>query len=311
MSTRSSVQTADSTPRPARTAPSAHPARATRCTEALRDIAEDCTVLSEALLLSAYGVAAPNTELLQRLVDLRDLVDEAIGVVIVRQRAQGEPLADLAPIARRTEDRLRKKYDPPSVDRALATRRRPKPVTPAQSAATAADTPILRRPGQRLACALTRMRNGSGRRQREIAEQMGVHESYVSRMLSGQRDLSWRHVRIICEVCGVDPELMKPLWEAAADVQPSNAEDPVQYLHTYMQGLHYALASPEPAVILAAAQHTISADDLDRALYGPGVPDWPVIDRLTVLLQSLPNITRPLWRRAQAAAESRPIATFS
>ncbi|MGW5330885.1 helix-turn-helix domain-containing protein [Streptomyces sp. NPDC004014] len=311
MSTRSNAQTADSTPRPARSAAPAHRARATRCTEALRDIAEDCTVVSEALLLTAYNAASPNTELLQRLVSLRDLADEAIAVVVVRQRAQGEPLADLAPILELTEDRLRKKYDPPSVDRALAVRRRPKPVTSAQSAAAAADTPILRRPGQRLACALTLMRNGSGRRQREIAEQMGVHESYVSRMLSGQRDVSWRHVRIICDVCGVDPELMKPLWEAAAGVQPSNTEDPVQYLRTYLQGLHYALGSPDPELILAAAQRTISADDLDRAMSGPGVPDWPVIERLTVLLQSLPNITRPLWRRAQAAAESAPTATAS
>ncbi|MFD8393029.1 helix-turn-helix domain-containing protein [Streptomyces sp. NPDC059680] len=66
------------------------------------------------------------------------------------------------------------------------------------------------------------MKEGSGRRQRELAEQMGVHESYVSRMLSGQREVSWRHVRIICEECGIDPRLMKPLWEAAANVQPSN-----------------------------------------------------------------------------------------
>ncbi|KAF3469976.1 helix-turn-helix transcriptional regulator [Streptomyces sp. Tu 3180] len=311
MSTRSRVQTADNAPRPARTAPSADPARARRCTEALRDIAEDCTVVSESLLLNAYSAAALNTELLQRLVALRDLVDEAIGVVVVRQRAQGEPLADLAPIAKRTEDRLRKKYDPPSVDRALATRRRPNPATPAHNTEAAADTPILRRPGQRLASALTRMKEGSGRRQREFAEKMGVHESYVSRMLSGQRDPSWKHVKIICDVCGVDPEWMKPLWEAAADVQPSNANDPVTYLRTYLQGLHYALGSPDPEVILTAAQHTISAHDLSRALYGPGVPDWPVIDRLTVVLQSLPTITRPLWRRAQAAAESAPTDTLN
>ncbi|MGW2103631.1 helix-turn-helix domain-containing protein [Streptomyces olivaceoviridis] len=311
MSTRSRAQMADGTPRPARSAPSVDPSRARRCTEALRDIAEDCTMVSEDLLLSAYSAATPNTELLQRLVSLRDLVDEAIGVVVVRHRAQGEPLADLAPIASRTEDRLRRKYDPPSVDRALATRRRPQPTIAAHSAAAAAGTPVLRRPGQRLACALTRMKDGSGRRQRELAEQMGVHESYVSRMLSGQRDLSWRHVRIICDACGVDPELMKPLWEAAARVLPSNADDPVEYLRTYLQGLHYALGSPDPRIILAAAQHTISADDLDRALHGPGVPDWPVIDRLTVVLQSLPNIARPLWRRAQAAAESGPAATSS
>ncbi|MEV5342017.1 hypothetical protein AB0K93_26565 [Streptomyces sp. NPDC052676] len=96
---------------------------------------------------------------------------------------------------------------------------------------------------------------------------------------------------------------MKPLWAAAAGVQPSDTEDAVTYLRTYLQGLHHALGSPDPEVILTAAQHTISAHDIDRALYGPGVPDWPVIDRLTVALQSLPTITRPLWRRAQSAAE--------
>ncbi|MER6565124.1 hypothetical protein ABT288_02725 [Streptomyces sp. NPDC001093] len=97
MSTRSNVQTADGTPRPARSAPAVDSARATRCTEALCDITEDCTVVSETLLLSAYRVGTPNTDLLQLLVSLRDVVDEAIGVVVVRQRAQGEPLADLEP----------------------------------------------------------------------------------------------------------------------------------------------------------------------------------------------------------------------
>ncbi|MCN9240402.1 helix-turn-helix domain-containing protein [Streptomyces sp. RY43-2] len=311
MSTRSHAQTADGTRRPARSVPSASPARATRCTEALRDFAEDCTVVSEALLSSAYSAAVPNTELLQRLVSLRDLVDEAIGVVVVRQRAQGKPLAELAPIARITEDRLRRKYDPPSVDHSLTIRHRPKPVTPAQPAAAADGTPTPSRPSRRLAAALTRMRNSSNRRQRELAQQMGVDESYVSRMLSGQRDPSWKHVRTICEMCGTDPKRMKPLWEAAADVQPSNSDDPVQYLRTYLQGLHYALNSPDAEGILAATQYTISADDLDRALHGPGVPEWSVIDRLTVVLQSRTTITRPLWRRAQAAAENDPTTASS
>ncbi|MFF5860779.1 helix-turn-helix domain-containing protein [Streptomyces sp. NPDC012751] len=311
MSTRSRAQTAASIPRPARPAPSADSARAARCTEALRDIAEDCTVVSEDLLLSAYSAATPNTDLLQRLVSLRDLVDEAIGAVVVRQRAQGKPLAELEPIAKRTVDRLRKKYSPESVDHALANRPRPKPATTAHNATAVAEAPALRRPAQRLACALTRMKKSSGRSQRELAERMSVHESYVSRMLSGQRPLSWMHVRIICQVCGTDPQLMKPLWEAAADVQPSNTDDPVRYLRLYLQGLHYALGSPEAETTLASAQHTITADDLGRALYGPGVPDWPVIYRLTLALHSLPAHTQPLWRRARAAAENDFTATFT
>ncbi|MBZ6100582.1 hypothetical protein KVH14_35490 [Streptomyces olivaceus] len=67
------AQATDAAPRPARAVASADAARARRCTEALRDIAEDCTVVSEALLLGAYSVAPPNTDLLQRLISLRDL----------------------------------------------------------------------------------------------------------------------------------------------------------------------------------------------------------------------------------------------
>ncbi|MFE1782427.1 hypothetical protein ACFW9F_07510 [Streptomyces sp. NPDC059506] len=62
---------------------------------------------------------------------------------------------------------------------------------------------------------------------------------------------------------------------------------------------------------LASAQHAITADDLGRALYGPGVPDWPVIYRLTLALHSLPAHTQPLWRRARAAAENDFTATFT
>ncbi|MFF3505356.1 helix-turn-helix domain-containing protein [Streptomyces sp. NPDC003247] len=322
MSTRSRLQTADNASRPVRSAPAAgpargrsapaaDPARARRCTEALRDIAEDCTVVSESLLLNAYSADAPNTELLQLLVNLRELVDEAVGVVVVRQRAQGEPLAELEPTTGLTQDRLRKKYNPASVDRALAARRRPRPATPAHSNETATGAPTLRHPRQRLAAALTRMKEGSGHRQRQLAVMMDIDESYASRMLSGQRTTHWKYAKTICEACGVEPELMKPLWEVAAGVQPPETEDPVTYLRTYLQGLHYAFGSPDPQIILAAAQHALSADDLDRALHGPGVPDWPVIDRLTFALQSLPNVARPLWRRAQSAAENSPTDTHS
>ncbi|TGZ12344.1 hypothetical protein DV517_74390 [Streptomyces sp. S816] len=303
MSTRSRVHKADDIPQPARSAPPAHAGRVTRCTEAIRDIAEDCTVISEDLLASAYSGATPNTELLQRLIGLRDLVEEAIGVVVVRQRAQAEPLKDLVPIAGLTEDRLRKKYDPASLDRALATRRRPEPVTGVHPGAATAGMPTLRRPGQRLAAALSLMQRGSGRRQWELAERMGVHASYVSRMLSGERFVSWPYVRVMCEMCGTDPERMKPLWEAAAGVPTSNTEAPGEYLRTYLQGLHYALGSPAPEALLAAIHRIVSVDDITCALYGPGIPDWPVIERLTLVLQSLTFITRPLWRRAQTAAE--------
>ncbi|MFJ4007757.1 helix-turn-helix domain-containing protein [Streptomyces sp. NPDC090023] len=304
MSMRSHDDASSKAPRPT---PSADAARTARCTEGVRDVAEDITVVAETLMHCAYGVPGNNVELLRSIVDIRRLTEDAIGLVVVRQRSQGRPLSELSPITELTEDRLRKKYRPTAVDRSLSHRVRPK-LAPARSAAAGSDTPILRHPRQRLASALTLIVNGSGHLQRTIAIALGVHESYVSRMLSGQRDSSWRYVAAICELCDHDPELIKPLWEVAASCPPSDT-DPVQYLRTYLRGLHFALGSPKRNTIIASAQNTITADEVDSALDGPGLPDWRAVEQITYALQSLPNAARPLWRRAQAAIENRPADT--
>ncbi|MYS40161.1 helix-turn-helix domain-containing protein [Streptomyces sp. SID5998] len=305
MSNRSRSSTGAQTTAPARATPSADAARAQRCTEAIRDIAEDFAVLSETLMNSAYGVAAPTTEMLQLVVALDHLAQEATAVLVVRQRSQGEPLRELEQILGRSGDRLRKKYSPRAVDEAIRTRRRPQRATLPQPTPAGPLTPnLLRTPRQRLACALTIMQRGSGRRQRDIAHRIGIDESYVSRMLSGQRELSWKYVVAICEVCGGDTELVKPLWEVAAGVPFPDDTPPVQYLRTYLQALRYAAGSPAPEKILESAQHRITADDLDLALHGPGVPSWSTVAELAAALQSLPDAAKPLWRRAQTAAET-------
>ncbi|EYT77965.1 hypothetical protein CF54_39780 [Streptomyces sp. Tu 6176] len=304
MSTRSTdrarPRTAAAGPRPA---PAADNARAARYTEAIRDISEDITVLGETLLNSAYGVAAPASEMMNHLVALDRLVREATGVLVVRQRLQRKPLTDLADLLELTDDRLRKKYRPQDIDDAIGNRCRPQRTPPAEPAPGDPDGRTrLRGPRQRLACALTRMWRASGRRQYEIASRMGVDDSYVSRLLSGEREASWQHVLVICEVCGGDADLMKPLWEAAAGVRPADT-DPTQRLRTYLRALHYAAGSPSTEKILASAQHTITATELELAFNGPGVPAWPTVAELFVALQGLPETARQLWRRARAVAD--------
>nr|WP_275404865.1 helix-turn-helix transcriptional regulator [Streptomyces sp. SID10815] len=242
--------------------------------------------------------------MLQLVVALDHLAREATAVLVVRQRSQGEPLGELEPILGLSEDRLRKKYSLHAVDDAIRTRRRPQRATLPQPTPAGPLTPnLLRTPRQRLACSLTLMQRESGRRQRDIAHRIGVDESYVSRMLSGQRELSWKYVVAICEVCGGDTELMKPLWEVAANVRFPDTP-PVQYLRTYLQALRYAAGSPLPEKILESAQHRITTDDLDLALHGPGVPSWSTVAELAAALQSLPDAAKPLWRRARTAAET-------
>ncbi len=275
--------------------------RAARYTEAVRDISEDATVVSEKLLNSAYSADPSGAELMQHVVALDRLQQEAAGVLVARQRAQGKPLADLAQLLNLTEDRTRKKFRLQDVDEALRNRRRPQRTLPADTIPNAPN--LLRAPRQRLASALTLMWRASGRRQYEIAQRMGVDGSYVSRMLSGQREASWQHVLAICEVCEGDLALMKPLWEAAAGGRPPDGGH-IEHLRTYLRALRYAAGSPKTEVILESARHTITATELHLALNGPGVPAWPTVANLIVALQGMPETARPLWRRAQAATES-------
>ncbi|MER5747100.1 helix-turn-helix transcriptional regulator [Streptomyces sp. NPDC002225] len=303
------MPTPDPRPRPAthkqpRPGPATDPERAARCAEAVRNIAEDFVVVSEALLRSAYGDTATSVDLLRIIASLAALSEEATAAVVVGQRSRGESLHELAPVLNRTEDRLRKKYEPEPVDRALAVRVRPLRTAPTTRPPNADAAPVtgnrLREPRQRLACALTLLKKRSGVSQRALAHKMNVDPSYVSRMLSGERDVvDWRYVVDITEMCGGNLDLMRPLWETAAHVQPTG-DDPIRYLRTYLRALRYAAGSPSDRAILKSAQHTIAMHEFRQAFEGPGLPDWQVVAQLTTALWGLPETARPLWRRARS-----------
>lgn len=279
--------------------------RAARCTEAVRDIAEDVIVVADAFINRASGTDASTTDLLAYINALNRLTQEATAALVVRQRSQGEPLGDLAPMLNLTEDRLRKKYSPQQVDRDLTNRVRPMRKAPSAQHLDAPPTAknSLRQPRQRLACALTRMWKQSDISQRALAAHMNVDPSYVSRMLSGERDLTWQHVKRIADECGGNPDLVKPLWEVATGVQDTST-DPARTLRAYLRALRYAAGSPSDKRVLASVQHTITKGELRRALEGPGVPEWQIVHQLTTAFQSLPAVTRPLWRKAMASVEA-------
>ncbi|MFE3431147.1 helix-turn-helix domain-containing protein [Streptomyces sp. NPDC059171] len=300
---------------PPRSQPAVDAGRAARCTEAIRDIAEDLVVRAEELLHKTHNPDTPATDLVGTVAELTRLTEEATAALVVRQRSQGKPLKQLTPPLGLTEDRLRKKYNPQAVDLRLASRSRPRPELPGSRLPEDTSGPPspknrLREPGQRLACALTLMRAQSRISQRVLADRMRIDPSYVSRILSGERDASWQHVLAICEFCNGDSTLMKPLWEVAAHVPPSGG-NPTRYLHTYLRALRYAAGSPSTGTILASTQNTIAAADLHQALEGPGTPAWLVVRAITNALWGLPDITLPLWRKATACQEtSLPAEAF-
>lgn len=288
----------------ARKSPSTDAGRVTRCTEAIRDIAEDTVLVTEAFLHRAHDPTATALDLLDRLNTLHSLLQEATAALVVRHRSQGQPLNDLAPTLKLSEDRIRKKYNPHTIDRELATRTRPLRTPRTAPAAQADDVPttkdLLRRPQQRLACALTRIWKQSQIPQAALARHMNIDPSYVSRMLSGQRDVALQHAKAITSRCGGEIALVMPLWEAAHNVQTSL--DPVLALRAYLRALHYAAGSPSHARIHSSVRRVITKTDVRQALDGPGVPGWHIVQPLTIALQGMPEITRPLWRKAHSAA---------
>ncbi|MFE0083377.1 helix-turn-helix domain-containing protein, partial [[Kitasatospora] papulosa] len=254
---------------PARKGPAVDAGRAARCTEAIRDIAEDAVVVTDNLLRRAFDPTTTTTsELLHLFGTLADLLEAGTAALVVGHRSAGLPLSDLAPDLHLSEDRIRKKYDPRTIDRQLAARARPLR-TPRTAVTTEADDvpttkDLLRLPRQRLACALTRMWKQSRVPQAALARHMNIDPSYVSRMLSGERDVALHHVKSIAEKCGGDIDLVMPLWEAANSVESTT--DPALALRAYLRALHYAAGSPSNARILASTQRALTKGEVRRAL---------------------------------------------
>ncbi|WP_037613759.1 helix-turn-helix domain-containing protein [Streptomyces albus] len=287
-----------------RTTPSANPARAARYEQGLRDIAGDISAVAETLMLGTYNNAPP-AELAQQCQQMADLTDGWKGTLIVRERSLGRRLDAIAEAFDRSEDRLRKKYPFQNVDQYLLDREPPsKPRQVRKVTTSSPQQPAWRRPSQRLATALNVMRKRSGLSQRELAKGLKISASYISRMLSGERRISWKHVTGMCATCRVDPELFKPLWEVADGV-PVKTDDPAGYLRTYLRALHYAAGSPGEDAILSSMS-TLTTHQLRQALHGPDVPDWDVIAQVVTALQGLSETARPMWQRARNAPRSEP-----
>ncbi|MFH8873767.1 helix-turn-helix domain-containing protein [Streptomyces griseus] len=278
---------------------------AAQTTEHLRDISEDIAVVSERFLHETHSATAAPEDLALFITALDRLTDAARSALVVHQRSSGRSLNDLAPPLELTADRLRKKYKPQQVITQLESRPRPRrsPAGSPRPDSSFSPKNELLRPRQRLACALTLIQRQSGLTQRTLAEHMKNNPSYISRILSGEREASWRHVKIICDACDVDPDLIKPLWETASDIDPTGHE-PDRYLRAYLTALHFAAGSPTTHQILASTHYAISQAELRQALDGPGVPTWSVVKHVTTALLGLPEITRPLWRSAQNSTVS-------
>lgn len=168
------------------------------------------------------------------------------------------------------------------------------PVAPEVPAATGA--------AEQLSAHLSRLQRSCGRSLRDLAAEVGVSPSYVSRLLAGERVPSWAVARRLALACGADLTGVRPLWQAArggvASRQETAGDQAAAALHDAVCELYLAAARPAPSVICEQADGPLSTRQVSKLLEEGQVLDWPVVDRVVHALRGRPADLRPLWDRA-------------
>ncbi|GAA2266220.1 hypothetical protein GCM10010232_68210 [Streptomyces amakusaensis] len=147
-----------------------------------------------------------------------------------------------------------------------------------------------------LARALSRLHRESGLSFSALGRAVGVHRSYISRLVSGQRLPSWKTARRFAAACDADPEDLRPLWNAARGYrvpQPGT-------LHAALRGMNLAAGHLTPDTLTTRTGHTLTTHDVTGLLSGTRVTDWTKVETLVTALGGQPDLIRPLWETASA-----------
>ncbi|MDQ0585830.1 helix-turn-helix domain-containing protein [Streptomyces rishiriensis] len=257
--------------------------------------------------------------------DLEDLK----AALIQQARDDRQKNADIAQCLGLPSEQLTRKYSAEAVrrrkeSRPLRTRTRvrlPRQAAPAATSApqavSAARLPAHRRtadgggevttsrarapdrhahsPAAVLTRALSQLQHLSGKSRRELADDIEVSASYVSRVLSGERCPSWKIARRLTLACGGDPAEIQPLWIAARGQTPAQC----QSLPAALRGLHLAAARPRADQIKASTRLTAHA--ITGMFNGTALPAWEDVEELAHALNAEAQPLRPLWNAARAA----------
>ncbi|MET7540048.1 helix-turn-helix transcriptional regulator [Streptomyces sp. NPDC005507] len=227
------------------------------------------------------------------------LMDDLECAVVGRGRSRGESPDQVAASIGLSPERLRKKHTPAATEHRMLNRIRPQ--ADQHTGSRRRDHIASPQNYRRLLAALSFLQRTSPLTQKALAQQIGFTSSYVSRLLSGERTLSWRYVTKMTELCGHEPSLLRPLWNAAFGTSPPVGTDPVQYLRDHLRALRLAIGNPSDADLLKAGQPELLHSHLQMSFTGPGVPSWETVRLLARTLSCSAEDILPLWRTAYAA----------
>ncbi|MFD4224779.1 helix-turn-helix domain-containing protein [Streptomyces griseus] len=155
-------------------------------------------------------------------------------------------------------------------------------------------------PAATLASALSHLHRRSGTTYRTLSLEVGVDPSYISRAVSGERIPSWPVTRRLALALAADPEEILPLWRSARGYDAAaGAAD----LQAALRGLRTAAASPDISTLAERAR--LTREQVTDALHGRTLPDWATTSAIATALNGQPDLLRPLWVSARAAALAR------
>ncbi|MFJ9131286.1 helix-turn-helix domain-containing protein [Streptomyces sp. NPDC102340] len=265
------------------------------------DIAEDLFQIAVELRDSVFS-DAPTQQVMAFKPVMQRLMDDLECATVGRGRSRGESPDQLAAAVALSPERLRKKHTPTATEHRMLNRSRPQ--ADQHTGARRRDHIASPQNYRRLLAALSFLQRTTPLTQKVLAQQLGFTSSYVSRLLSGERTLSWRHVTKMTELCGHDPGLLRPLWNAAFATSPPVGTDPVQYLRDHLHALRLAVGNPSDMDLLKAGQPELNSHHLQMSFTGPGVPSWETVRLLARTLSCSSEDIQPLWRTASAAHTS-------
>ncbi|MFB9558605.1 helix-turn-helix domain-containing protein [Streptomyces roseoviridis] len=179
------------------------------------------------------------------------------------------------------------------------------PRRPPADAAPGTPSPPSTSQASALAKALSNLQRQNKPSYSTLGQAAGVSRSYISRILSGERIPSWPVTRKITIACGGDPEVLRPMWEAARGYRIAQPPD----FYAALRGMQLAAGNIRPQELSARtglAEHRVTG-----LLRGTDTADWTTVSTLVTALRGEPDAIRPLWQATQRAHPGWPGSTSS
>lgn len=291
--------------------------------QALRVQLNQIIHLSRDMLLALDQPGTAVTAPLEQMARLQVIADRLTPNMVARSKRRGASWEAIGTSIGVSKDTARKKWA--SARRTPGPRRVPSPAAPAPPSsppgpstagthsldtstgpapAPATTVPPATLAGQDLANILSSLQRASGLSLRALATRTGLSAGHLSRMMSGERFPSWKHVAALARACGADPEVLRRVWETSNARRDSQARP--TSLASALRFLHLRAGSPTPWAIAITSGNQLDQDRITALLDGTATGDWEEIQRLVQLLDGEPTYFHPLW---EAEAHSQPAPT--